>query len=288
LLQEEIMIRALLATLVLAVTLLPVHAGADELTAIIQTDLQTLGYEPGGTDGEMTVQTAIAISKFQAENSLDVTGEASPQLAGVIKAALKNGGQLPPQAQPAAAAAPQAAPAESAQAQQGSAFGAIAGVVAPSMAQGMVSGATGIDPAMLQALMGGESPQQSAQMSPEDMQAMQAQIAQMMGGATGVDPAMIQAVQAEAMQQQAAQAQQACLQQKIAEAQAAQESQQRRRGFGSLMRAVSRLGGDEISASVAEASAEVANANAAINDLESAARDLGLTEDDVASCGAAQ
>lgn len=285
------MIRALLATLVLAVTLLPVHAGADELTAIIQTDLQTLGYEPGSTDGEMTVQTAIAISKFQAENSLEVTGEASPQLAGVIKAAMKNGGQLPPQAPPAATAAapvPQAAPAQQSQApQSGSAFGAIAGAVAPSMMQGMVSGATGIDPAALQMLTGGQA-QQNAEIDPEAMAAMQAQMAQMMGGATGVDPATIQAVQMEAMQQQAAEAQQACLQEKIADAQAAQESQQRRRGLGSLMRAVSRLGGDEIAASVADASAEVANANAAINDLESAARDLGLTEEEVASCGAAQ
>jgi hypothetical protein len=31
----------------------------------------------------------VAISKFQAENELEVTGEASPQLAGVIKAAIK-------------------------------------------------------------------------------------------------------------------------------------------------------------------------------------------------------
>ena len=155
------------------------------------------------------------------------------------------------------------------------------------MMQGMVSGATGIDPAMLQAVMGGEP--QSAEMDPEDMAALQAQMAQMMGGATGVDPAMIQAVQAEAMQkQQAEQSQQACLQQKIAEAQAAQESAQRRRGFGSLMRAVSRLGGDEIASSVAGITGDIAEASATINDLQSAARDLGLTEEEVASCGAAQ
>jgi peptidoglycan hydrolase-like protein with peptidoglycan-binding domain len=48
-----------------------------------------LGYDPGNTNGEATTQTVVAISKFQAENNLDVTGEASPQLAGVIKAAIK-------------------------------------------------------------------------------------------------------------------------------------------------------------------------------------------------------
>jgi peptidoglycan hydrolase-like protein with peptidoglycan-binding domain len=72
------------------------------LTQIIQQDLVTLGYEPGSTDGEGTVATAIAISKFQAEHELEVTGEASPQLAGVIKAAISGGNR------PAAASAPPA------------------------------------------------------------------------------------------------------------------------------------------------------------------------------------
>jgi len=61
-------------------------AFADDLTRIIQEDLAALGYDTGGVDGEMTMATAIAISKFQAENSLEVTGEATPQLAGIIKA----------------------------------------------------------------------------------------------------------------------------------------------------------------------------------------------------------
>jgi len=283
------MTRLRILTLAFAATLLPLQASADPLTEIIQTDLQTLGYDTGGTDGEMTVPTAIAISKFQAENSFEVTGEASPQLAGTIKAALKNDGRLPPQAQPstaANAAVPPAAPAQEAPpAETPSAFSAIAGAVAPSMMQGMLSGATGIDPAMLQMATGGQS-QQNTAIDPETMQALQMQMAQMMGGATGVDPAVIQAAQMEAMQQQATQAQQACLEQKIAEAQAAQESAQRRRGFGSLMRAVTRLGGNDVAVSVAEATADIANANAVITDLESAARDLGLTEEDVQSCQA--
>lgn len=59
---------------------------ADDLTQIIQEDLAALGYDTGNANGEMTTATIIAISKFQAENNLEVTGEASPQLAGVIKA----------------------------------------------------------------------------------------------------------------------------------------------------------------------------------------------------------
>lgn len=59
---------------------------SDNLTAMIQRDLATLGYAPGAVTGEMNVTTAVAISKFQAENSLDVTGEVSPQLAGILAA----------------------------------------------------------------------------------------------------------------------------------------------------------------------------------------------------------
>ena len=76
-------------------------AAADDLTAMVQKDLIKLGYEPGNIKGEMDTDTIVAISKFQAENDLEVTGEASPQLAGVLKARLKN-----PQS---AAASPQVA-----------------------------------------------------------------------------------------------------------------------------------------------------------------------------------
>ena len=63
-------------------------AFADELTEIIQKDLVALGYDPGNTDGDATTDTVIAISKFQSENSLDVTGQPTPQLAGIIKSKL--------------------------------------------------------------------------------------------------------------------------------------------------------------------------------------------------------
>jgi peptidoglycan hydrolase-like protein with peptidoglycan-binding domain len=80
-----------IAAILIAAFLAPAVVAADELTQIIQQDLMTLGYDPGGTNGEATVETVVAISKFQAEHDLEVTGEASPQLAGVIKAAINQG-----------------------------------------------------------------------------------------------------------------------------------------------------------------------------------------------------
>lgn len=83
----RLLISSLLVTsLILAAPI----AAADQLTQIIQEDLAALGYDVGETNGEMTTPTIVAISKYQAENNLEVTGEASPQLAGVIKASLKN------------------------------------------------------------------------------------------------------------------------------------------------------------------------------------------------------
>lgn len=59
---------------------------ADDLTQSIQNHLQALGYDPGNTDGDASLQTTIAISQFQAEKGLDVTGEVSPQLLGALAA----------------------------------------------------------------------------------------------------------------------------------------------------------------------------------------------------------
>jgi len=189
------MLKRVLLPGLLFIVLLPLAAHADKLTEIIQKDLTTLGYEPGNTKGEMTTATAIAISKFQAENSLEITGEPSPQLAGVIKSRLKDG--------------PKPAPS-----------GAVA-KTAPAPAN---------DPAALQA------------------------------------------------------AQQACLQQKVADAQA---SEKKKRGFGSLMRAVSRTAsrlGSELAGDIARTSRDIYDVNATADDLESAAKDLGLTQEDVEDC----
>jgi hypothetical protein len=56
------------------------------LTQAVQWNLKSLGYDPGNTDGEASVQTSIAISQFQAEKGLEVTGEVTPQLAGILEA----------------------------------------------------------------------------------------------------------------------------------------------------------------------------------------------------------
>jgi peptidoglycan hydrolase-like protein with peptidoglycan-binding domain len=198
-------------TCLLAACLVSGPALADALTQIIQRDLVTLGYDPGNTDGEESVATAVAISKFQAEHDLQVTGEATPQLAGIIKAAINTDGDLP-----AAGAAPAAMP---------------------------------VQPA----------PQLAAAPS--------------LAAAPARDTPSLQA------------AQQACLQQRMLEA---QESQERKRGFARLARAVtqtaSRLGGDEISSDISQLSSDVYTAGAIADDFKGAAEDLGLTESDIEAC----
>ncbi len=76
-------------------------------------------------------------------------------------------------------------------------------------------------------------------------------------------------------------AQQACLQQKIEEAQAAQK---KKRGFGSLMRGVGRLAGQLGDYDLAQTTYDVYQAGATAEDFKQAAKDLGLTEDDIAEC----
>jgi peptidoglycan hydrolase-like protein with peptidoglycan-binding domain len=172
----------------------PVMAIADDLTMMIEKDLAALGYETGPVDGEETLETVIAISKFQAENNMEVTGSVTPQLAGILSAKVAN-----PEMQPAPEVTPAAAPA----------------------------------------------PQPAA------------------------DPAALQA------------AQQACLQEKIA---AAQAKQKKKRGLGSLMRAVTRTAGQMGNYDLYETTSDVYSASATAADLASAAEDLGLTEDEVAAC----
>lgn len=105
------MLRKMFPSCLLLAMLLPAIANADELTQIIQKDLIALGYDPGNIQGEASMETVVAISKFQAENDLDVTGEATPQLAGIIKAKLKakNDPGAASASAPAAAAAATAA-----------------------------------------------------------------------------------------------------------------------------------------------------------------------------------
>jgi len=83
------MLRKSIPICLLMAVLMPAAVMADELTQIIQKDLIALGYDPGNIQGDLSTDTIVAISKFQAENDIDVTGEPTPQLAGIIKAQLK-------------------------------------------------------------------------------------------------------------------------------------------------------------------------------------------------------
>ena len=57
---------------------------ADELTLMVEQDLDRLGYATGPVDGEETMETVIAISKFQSEANLPVTGAVTPELARAL------------------------------------------------------------------------------------------------------------------------------------------------------------------------------------------------------------
>lgn len=85
---------------------------ADDLTKMIQDDLAALGYDPGEATGEKTIPTVVAISQFQSEHGLEVTGEPTPQLAGIIKAQMNKPktGETGAAAEPAEAAAPALSP----------------------------------------------------------------------------------------------------------------------------------------------------------------------------------
>lgn len=80
-------------------------------------------------------------------------------------------------------------------------------------------------------------------------------------------------------------AREACLKDRMAQAQAAQTS---RRGFGRLLsgvsRVASRFGGRGVAEDVGQTTAAVYDANATADDVAAAAKDLGLTADDIDDC----
>lgn len=101
-------------------------------------------------------------------------------------------------------------------------------------------------------------------------------------GATGAAPAAVAtAAAAPADPDASRQAQEACLKEKMAKAQAAQK---KKRGLGSLMNAASRAAGLLGSQDLAKAAGDLNTATATAGDLASAARDLGITEDEIAAC----
>ncbi len=65
-------------------TLATQSVSADELTLMVEQDLDRLGYATGPVDGEETMETVIAISKYQSEANLPVTGAVTPELARAL------------------------------------------------------------------------------------------------------------------------------------------------------------------------------------------------------------
>jgi peptidoglycan hydrolase-like protein with peptidoglycan-binding domain len=78
--------RTNISIVTILVSLASATALADDLTLMVEQDLAALGYDTGAVDGEETMETVIAISKFQAQNDIEVTGEVTPQLAGILSA----------------------------------------------------------------------------------------------------------------------------------------------------------------------------------------------------------
>ena len=63
----------------------------DNMTQSVQLHLQYLGIDPGNTSGELSLDTQIAISEFQASKGMKATGKVSPQLLGVLSAEVDSG-----------------------------------------------------------------------------------------------------------------------------------------------------------------------------------------------------
>jgi hypothetical protein len=76
-------------------------------------------------------------------------------------------------------------------------------------------------------------------------------------------------------------ARQACLQEKVAAAQAAQK---KKRGFGKLLNAAARTASRFGNQDLGQIASDVHAAGATADDLAGGARDLGLTEDEIAEC----
>lgn len=78
------------STVVFAFATSTTDAGTDDTDAgllkMIQVELERVGYDPGNTDGVMDKLTIVAITRFQASKGMEITGQPSPQLAGILQA----------------------------------------------------------------------------------------------------------------------------------------------------------------------------------------------------------
>jgi peptidoglycan hydrolase-like protein with peptidoglycan-binding domain len=52
---------------------------------LVQETLRSFGYEPGPIDGIMRFETASALSAFQRERGLSVTGQANPETLAALR-----------------------------------------------------------------------------------------------------------------------------------------------------------------------------------------------------------
>lgn len=100
-----------LITLFLCLVMIGI-AQADDLTLSVEQSLAALGYDVGPVDGVETMETVIAISKYEAENQMTVTGEVSQELASSLVA--KSANPTVAAAPGSAAAAPNSAAEEQA------------------------------------------------------------------------------------------------------------------------------------------------------------------------------
>lgn len=98
-----------IALTILVGTCVAVTASADDLTMMVEKNLAALGYDTGPVDGEESMETVIAISKYQSENDLPVTGEVSAQLAETLSSGAPNAAQAAAVIAPASAAVAPAA-----------------------------------------------------------------------------------------------------------------------------------------------------------------------------------
>ena len=59
---------------------------SETLVRMIQTDLATLGFEPGPATGRINKATSDAISAYQASRNIAVNGAPSTELAAALQA----------------------------------------------------------------------------------------------------------------------------------------------------------------------------------------------------------
>lgn len=99
----------------------------------------------------------------------------------------------------------------------------------------------------------------------------------------GTDPAPADETSTEVPQDVSAE-QQACLERAIKKAEEEQAKAKKKRGFGRLMRAASRVASRFGSSEIAQISSDVYTADATAADISAAAKDLGITEDEIENC----